>query len=191
MRILAGLRGTRNLTPEQRKEQSERAKKTIRRVQPQWFGRIGRVENAIQDALFAAHGDPVSTRHLALWVYYGARWDTGRWRAHDDEPLPDPHTRYPTYPSEHIWRKDADGNEVLEKPKIERWQLRTIRRAAQAFGTCVGKSKNGVWMWVLRTGPNGEIFHFDVRAEKTKRSMANKAKRAKAEGRQRKRYGKA
>src|SRR5262245_55050243 len=99
MRLLGGAGGTRYLGPEQRKEQSERARKTIYKQQIWWRGRIGRVENEIQDALFAADPDPVSTVHLALWVYHGARWRVGKWRSHED--YPDPHTSYPIYPSEY------------------------------------------------------------------------------------------
>jgi hypothetical protein len=143
----------------------------------------------LHSALWAAHGDPVSTVHLALWVYYGARWDTGKWRASD--PYPDDYASYPKYPSEWIWQKDADGNEVLVKPKVKTWQLREIRRAGQAFGTCVGKDRSGVWLWVLKKGADGHpLMYSDVREERTKRNLTNKAKREKAERRKTKRYGK-
>ena len=113
-------------------------------------------------------------------VYYGARWDTGKWRA--SEPFPDDYAWYPKYPSEWIGQKDADGNEVLIKPKIKTWQLREIRRAAPAFGKCVGRDRSGVWLWVLKKGADGyPLMYSDVREAKTKRNMANKAKREKAD----------
>jgi len=66
---------TRTLSDEQRSEQSERARKTIRREELWWRGRIGRLEDKIHSALSAAGGIPVTTADLVRWVYFGARWD--------------------------------------------------------------------------------------------------------------------
>ena len=66
---------TRTLSDEQRSEQSERARKTIRSEELWWRARIGRLEDKIHSALSAAAGIPVTTADLVRWVYFGARWD--------------------------------------------------------------------------------------------------------------------
>jgi hypothetical protein len=66
---------TRTLSDEQRSEQSERARKTIRREELWWRGRIGRLEDKIHTALSAAAGIRVTTADLVRWVYFGARWE--------------------------------------------------------------------------------------------------------------------
>src|SRR6478672_8514382 len=78
----------RTLSDEQRSEQSERARKTIRREELWWRGRIGRLEDKIHSALSAAGGIPVTTANLVRWVYFRARWDMHQRRA--KEPFPDP-----------------------------------------------------------------------------------------------------
>jgi hypothetical protein len=88
--------GTRNLTEEQRKKQSELAREIIKREELWFRGRIGQLEDKIHSALSAANGEAVTTADLVRWCYYGCRWDMYQRRA--KEPFPDESYRLPTYP---------------------------------------------------------------------------------------------
>ena len=74
------------------------------------------------------------------------------------------------------------------KPKIERWMLNNIRRAAPTFGKIVGKGKHATVLWVLNPDRN---TYYEIREAKTKAYAARRAIKQKAERRKLKRYGKA
>jgi hypothetical protein len=180
---------TRTLSEQQRSEQSERARKTITKEQLWWRGRIGKLEDKLHSALSAADGIPVTTADLVRWVYYGARWDMHLRRA--KEPFPDDHYRLPTWPPIMVYPLDKwglpDHSQPPFKPKIERWMLNNIRRAAPTFGKIVGKGKYASVLWVLN--PDRE-YYYEARKAKTKAYAARRAKREKAERRKLTRYGK-
>jgi hypothetical protein len=180
---------TRTLSDEQRSEQSERARKTIRREELWWRGRIGRLEDKIHSALSAAGGIPVTTADLVRWVYFGARWDMHQRRA--KEPFPDPYYQPPQWPPLMVHPLDqyglSDYDQPPYKPKIKRWMLNNIRRAAPSVGKIVGKGKYASVLWVLN--PDRDTY-YEIREAKTKAYAARRTKLEKAERRKRKRYGK-
>jgi hypothetical protein len=180
---------TRTLSDEQRSEQSERARKTIRREELWWRGRIGRLEDEIHSALSAAGGIPVTTADLVRWVYFGARWDMHQRRA--KEPFPDPYYQPPQWPPLMVHPLDqyglSDYDQPPYKPKIKRWMLNNIRRAAPSVGKIVGKGKYASVLWVLN--PDRDTY-YEIREAKTKAYAARRTKLEKAERRKRKRYGK-
>jgi hypothetical protein len=133
----------------------------------------------------------VTTSDLVRWVYFGARWDMRGRRA--EEPLPDDRTRYPVWPPLVVHPLGPHGlpdrSKPAFKPKIKRWMLHNIQRAAPTFGVCVGRSKThqgGPELWVLKEG----LYYRDARAAKTKKYAARKAAKEKAEKRKTDRYGK-
>jgi hypothetical protein len=81
----------------------------------------------------------------------------------------------------------SDYDKPPFKPKIERWMLNNIRRAAPSIGKIVGKGKYATVLWVLN--PDRE-YYYDIREAKTQAYAAKRAKREKAERRKLKRYGK-
>jgi hypothetical protein len=180
---------TRTLSDEQRSEQSERARKTIRREELWWRGRIGRLEDKIHSALSAAGGIPVTTADLVRWVYFGARWDMHQRRA--KEPFPDPYYQPPQWPPLMVHPLDqyglSDYDQPPYKPKIKRWMLNNIRRAAPSVGKIVGKGKYASVLWVLN--PDRDTY-YEIREAKTKAYAARRTKLEKAERRKRKRYSK-
>jgi hypothetical protein len=180
---------TRTLSDEQRSEQSERARKTIRREELWWRGRIGRLEDKIHSALSAAGGIPVTTADLVRWVYFWARWDMHQRRA--KEPFPDPYYQPPQWPPLMVHPLDqyglSDYDQPPYKPKIKRWMLNNIRRAAPSVGKIVGKGKYASVLWVLN--PDRDTY-YEIREAKTKAYAARRTKLEKAERRKRKRYGK-
>ena len=180
---------TRTLSDEQRSDQSERARKTIRREELWWRGRIGRLEDKIHSALSAAGGIPVTTADLVRWVYFGARWDMHQRRA--KEPFPDPYYQPPQWPPLMVHPLDqyglSDYDQPPYKPKIKRWMLNDIRRAAPSVGKIVGKGKYASVLWVLN--PDRDTY-YEIREAKTKAYAARRTKLEKAERRKRKRYGK-
>jgi len=180
---------TRTLSDEQRSEQSERARKTIRREELWWRGRIGRLEDKIHSALSAAGGIPVTSADLVRWVYFGARWDMHQRRA--KEPFPDPYYQPPQWPPLMVHPLDqyglSDYDQPPYKPKIKRWMLNNIRRAAPSVGKIVGKGKYASVLWVLN--PDRDTY-YEIREAKTKAYAARRTKLEKAERRKRKRYGK-
>ena len=180
---------TRTLSDEQRSEQSERARKTFRREELWWRGRIGRLEDKIHSALSAAGGIPVTTADLVRWVYFGARWDMHQRRA--KEPFPDPYYQPPQWPPLMVHPLDQYGLSDYDQPpyktKIKRWMLNNIRRAAPSVGKIVGKGKYASVLWVLN--PDRDTY-YEIREAKTKAYAARRTKLEKAERRKRKRYGK-
>jgi hypothetical protein len=166
--------GTRNLTDEQRKTQSELARKIIKREEPWYRGRIGKLEDKIHSALSAANGEPVTTADLVRWCYYGCRWDMYPRRA--KEPFPDEAYRLPTYPPLMAYPLDEwgfpDYSQQPFKPKIHRWMLGNIRKAAPTFGKIVSGRRRSVTYWALN--PDRE-YYYEAREWKTKRNMARRA----------------
>src|ERR1700730_16459117 len=71
-----------------------------------------------------------------------------------------------------VLQKDASGQEVWIKPKIQRWQLKQIRAAAPTFGKCIGRSKANAMLWVLK---GDDVCYSDVRNQKTGRYAALRA----------------
>jgi hypothetical protein len=81
-----------------------------------------------------------------------------------------------------------DYNKPPYKPKIERWMLNNIRRAAPSIEKIVGKGKYASVLWVLN--PDRDTY-YEIREAKTKAYAARRAIKQKAERRKLKRYGKA
>jgi hypothetical protein len=185
--LYGGTRTFSEFSDQQRSEQSERARKTIIKEELWFRGRIGRLEDKIHSALSAAGGIPVSTADLARWVYFGAEWNMRLRGA--EEPFPDYRYRLPTWPPLMVYPLDKwglpDHSQPPFKPKIERWMLNNIRRAARTFGKIVGKGKYATVLWVLN--PDRE-YYWNAREAKTKAYAARRAKREKAERRKAKRY---
>jgi hypothetical protein len=175
--ILARIYGvprTRSLSPDQRREQSERARKIVVRKKLWERGRIGWVEDQIHSALLAANGDPVSTSDLVRWVYFGARWSIPDFSKRVEAELPAEFVRMAVYPPLMVWDKQLKR---MVKPKIRPWHLRQIGKSARTFGRCVARNKHLAKLRVLRTKPDGSSFYYsEVRKEKAKRYAKRKTR---------------
>ena len=77
------------------------------------------------------------------------------------EPLPDPYYRPPQWPPLMVHPLDqyglSDYDKLPYKPKIKRWMLNNIRRAAPSVGKIVGKGKYAGVLWVLN--PDRDTYY--------------------------------
>ena len=105
------------------------------------------------------------------------------------EPFPDPYYRPPQWPPLMVHPLDQYGLPDYDKPpfkpKIQRWMLNNVRRAAPSMGKIVRKSKAVLWM----LNPDRE-YYYAIRAAKTIACAARRVKGDKGERRRLKRYGK-